>query len=236
MSTVEGGSNIVTEGLVLYLDAANTRSYPGSGTIWTGLSKNGYKGTLINGPTFDTSNLGSIVFDGTDDYVEANQTSPTFFTLSTWFKATGVPSTNDQTGGCLITSSPQLFGGTLQYGLTYSWLNQRLVFLVQVNVGSTASTPNDTVLRNTIYNATGVYTGTKSRLYVNGILITEINYSSNPVYPTTGNTNTQIGRWGYPGFSRNFKGNIYQTSIYNRALTTEEILQNFNATKSRFGL
>ena len=60
---------VVTNGLVLHLDAANIRSYPGSGTAWTDLSGQGNNGTLTNGPTFDANNAGSIVFDGTNDYV-----------------------------------------------------------------------------------------------------------------------------------------------------------------------
>jgi hypothetical protein len=64
MSTVEGGGNIITDGLVLLLDAANSKSYPGTGTTWTDLSRSGNNGTLINGPTFNSGNGGSIVFDG----------------------------------------------------------------------------------------------------------------------------------------------------------------------------
>jgi hypothetical protein len=61
---------IVTDGLVLYLDAANTRSYPGTGTTWSDLSRGGNNGSLINGPTFNSANGGSIVFDGSNDYVD----------------------------------------------------------------------------------------------------------------------------------------------------------------------
>jgi hypothetical protein len=62
------GANVVTSGLVLALDAANTKSYPGSGTTWSDLSGNGNTGTLTNGPTFNSANGGSIAFDGIDDY------------------------------------------------------------------------------------------------------------------------------------------------------------------------
>jgi len=65
---------IATDGLVLCLDAANNRSYPGSGTAWTDLSRGGNNGALTNGPTFNSANGGSIVFDGTNDYVQV--TSP----------------------------------------------------------------------------------------------------------------------------------------------------------------
>ncbi len=70
--SVISGPNIVTNGLVLHLDAANTKSYSGSGTTWTDLSGNGNNGTLTNGPTFDSANYGSVVHDGVDDYIVGN--------------------------------------------------------------------------------------------------------------------------------------------------------------------
>lgn len=66
------GPNIVTDGLVLYLDAANTKSYPGSGTTWNDLSGNGNNGTLINGYIFNSIGNGNLVFDGSNDYVNIN--------------------------------------------------------------------------------------------------------------------------------------------------------------------
>jgi hypothetical protein len=77
---------IITDGLVLYLDAANTRSYPTNGTIWSDLSRNNNNGTLINGPTFNSANGGSIVFDGVDDRVSRNSAIDTGqnFTINAW--------------------------------------------------------------------------------------------------------------------------------------------------------
>jgi hypothetical protein len=234
MSTSEGGGDIVKSGLVFYVDAANPRSIISGSTIWNDLLGQN-NGTLTNGPIFNSGNGGNILFDGLNTYVESGRITPTMFTLSSWFRATGIPTNNDTTGGVLIVSSPQLFGGAIQFGLTYSWANQKCVFLTQVNIGAN-STADNTVLRNTIYNVTGTYNGTRSQIYINGVLINDISWTTNPIYPTTGNMNVQIGRWGYPGFTRHFNGNIYQTSIYNRALSASEVLQNFNATKSRFGL
>ena len=81
---------IVTNGLVLCLDAANRKSYPGSGNIWRDLSGNGNNGTLTNGPTFSSANGGSIVFDGTDDIVLVNNSSSispsSAITVSAFFK------------------------------------------------------------------------------------------------------------------------------------------------------
>jgi hypothetical protein len=225
---------IVTQGLVLHLDAADKNSYPGTGTTWNDLSGFSNNGTLVNGPTFNTGDGGSIVFDGVNDFVESIPIQPTLLTLSSWFKATGVPSNNDSTGGILVVSNPQLFGGFIQYSLSYSWTQQRVFFIVQQNGG--LATPDNSVLRNQIYNVVGVYNGQQRLIYINGILLSSENWTTNPIYPTTGNINTQIGRWGFGSFTRYFNGNIYQTSIYNRALPASEVLQNYNATKSRFGL
>jgi hypothetical protein len=60
--------SIVTDGLVLCLDAGNPKSYPGSGTTWTDLSGNGNNGTLVNGVGYSGDNLGSLSFDGVNDY------------------------------------------------------------------------------------------------------------------------------------------------------------------------
>ena len=88
MSTAEGGGNIVTDGLVLLLDAANTKSYVSGSTIWNDLSRSGNNGSLINGPTFNSLNGGSIVFDGSNDFIEGTITVPTSFTFNVWLKMT----------------------------------------------------------------------------------------------------------------------------------------------------
>ena len=78
---------ISTDGLVLCLDAANTKSYSGSGTVWSDLSRGGNNGTLTNGPTFNSGNGGSIVFDGVNDYVDcgvSNISLPINITLISW--------------------------------------------------------------------------------------------------------------------------------------------------------
>ena len=79
---------IVTDGLVLCLDAANSRSYPKTGTTWTDRSTSGNNGTLTNGPTFDTNNGGSIVFDGSNDSVVTSDFDLDYISIFTWFKPT----------------------------------------------------------------------------------------------------------------------------------------------------
>jgi hypothetical protein len=86
--SVAGGPDLIQDGLVLCLDAANTKSYPGSGTSWVDLSGNGNNGTLTNGPTFSSTNGGNIFFDGTNDYVRVSSTSiipgSSSFTFNIW--------------------------------------------------------------------------------------------------------------------------------------------------------
>lgn len=228
-------SKIVTNGLVMCLDAANVKSYSGTGTTWTDVSANGNNGTLVNSPTYSSTNNGSLVFNGTTNYVEAGSIQPQQLTLSSWFKATGASNTNDAYGGVLIINSPQLTGTVVQYSLNYSWLNQNCSVTLQFNNIRSVS-PTNSVLQNTINNAVTTYDGSTLNLYLNGVLSTTLSLSVTLVYPTTGNMNVQIGRWGYTGFLRNFAGNIYNTSIYNRALSATEVTQNFNATRGRYGI
>jgi len=224
------GKSIVTDGLVFYVDAANDNSYPGTGTTWSDLVGEN-DGTLTNGPTFDSGNGGSIVFDGVDDYIEAGPIQPLQFTLSCWFKATGAPSNNDAAGGSLIASDPQLVGG-LPFLFSHSYLDQTLSFYVETTV-SPLRTASNSVVNNQIHLATATYNGTTGSIYINGQFANSKSFNS-PTYNTSGNINLQIGRWGYSGYERFINGNIYNASIYNRALSSTEILQNYNALKNRF--
>ena len=105
MSTVTGGQgNIVTNGLVLNLDAANPRSYPQpyNGTAWQNIApvSSSLVGTLTNGPTFNSSNGGSIVFDGVDDNCVLGivlNMGTNSLTINTWFKSDQKLHANNQT-------------------------------------------------------------------------------------------------------------------------------------------
>jgi hypothetical protein len=228
---------IVMDGLVLNLDAGITQSYPGSGTTWTDVNGLGPKnnGTLTNGPTFNSDNGGSIVFDGVDDYVQSGIIEPQTLTLCVWFKPTGPPSNNDEAGGTIICNTPQLTGSAIQYAIAYSWLLQRVIFSVQSNTEFLATSDNS-VLRNQIHYMIGTFDGTNRKIYINGVNVASDVRAVSPIYPTSGNRNVQVGRWGYPGYPRVINGNLYSASIYNRALTSDEVLQNYNAQKGRFGL
>jgi hypothetical protein len=216
----------ITDGLVLCLDAANPKSYPGSGTTWTDLSGNGNNGTLVNGVGYSSDNLGSLVFDGVNDYVTATRPSSITtggnMTVCMWAKWTTVGTTigsiqilidNNHTGsvGFVIQDRPDLLGRplTASGGLSSTF---------QVGDG------------NWHFIGVTIEGTSQSRMYIDGVINASNTGSGiNPVQP-----NINIARWGLGG--RHLNGNIAQTQIYNRALSATEVLQNYNATRSRFGI
>jgi hypothetical protein len=221
-------SGIVTDGLVLWLDAGNKPSYPGSGTAWSDLSGNKNNGTLTNGPTYNSSNGGSIVFDGIDDYVlGANYSALTFgtssFSISFWMYPTDWG--NNKSMGVIDKKTSDAFNGWTIYndGTNQTKINARLG--LENYFFSTTS-----VINNTWQYWTFVRDGSTTYWYYNNTL------------DATGSNNVNLtdpqpiwiarsATWnGY------FKGNLPIIQIYNRAISSTEILQNFNAQKARFGL
>jgi hypothetical protein len=220
---VYGGPDIVTDGLVLCLDASNSKSYPGSGTTWTDLSGSGNNGTLVNGVGYNSGNLGSLSFDGSNDIVNTTYVSANTYTFSAWFKTNVVSDgyrniisipTPNYSLVLLNTSTPNL-------GF---WTNDGLG-------GQSLSTP--TISTNTWYNVVFVREGNSItggyKAYLNGVLYGNANTGT---WSTT--ANLSVG--GRTDTTQFLNGNIAQVSIYNRALTAQEIQQNYLATKGRFGL
>lgn len=232
MSTI-GGPNIVEDGLVLSLDAANTKSYPGSGTVWTDLSGNGNNGTLINGPTFDSGSNGSILFDGVNDFVDTTFTDnivSTGFTFNFWFY--GTKSTVHFPVQFFINADANMVfrverfsagNDTIEFGHTPS--------------GASVDDGNELISFNFPNNiwtcCTVVYDGDVKYIYKNGIL--DVSSSSGQSLTYYSGAFLRIGA-RQNGSLLPFGGNIPAVLLYNRALTAQEILQNYNATKGRFGL
>jgi hypothetical protein len=212
---------IVTDGLVLYLDAANTKSYVSGSTTWNDISRGGNNGTLTNGPTFNTLNGGSIVFD-TLNSVTTNYTSTlTDFTVCVWFKPTD--STNIAAARILDKNYISGFWvGKNTSGVVNSW-----------GGGVRESAPpygRYITLLDTQWNfIVSTRSGTTHTIYGNGIT----NTSSGTVSSTALDATTLTIA---AGATQTFKGNIANVSIYNRALSASEVLQNYNATRGRFGL
>ena len=219
---------VVTDGLVLYLDAANTKSYPGSGTTWSDLSRSGNNGTLTNGPTFNSGNGGSIVFDGTNDFVDLGvtnlSTTLSSVTLNFFLKITKV--NTKQAIISSYTSIPQ--GG---WGIELLANNTLNFFGFSNTTTFTDVQTTQTYALNQILNICCVFGNSTFIIYVNGVQ-SALKSGISTIYRTS---TIRLGITP-PSAVIPFQGNIYQTSIYNKALTAQEIQQNYNATKTRYGL
>jgi hypothetical protein len=224
MSTV-GGPDIITDGLVLSLDAANPLSYSGSGTTWNDLSGNGNTGTLVNSPGFNTANSGNIVFDGVNDYVDCGNnnslkiTGP--LTMNAFFSASSFN----------IDYQPIIAMGDDSYRFQRHSSTNYLAFGSR-NLGMNDLVSNSQISTNRWYNATAIYSGTEMLIYINGIL--DSSNSASGSLPVS-NYNLRVGGNAQIP-SRVWNGNIAIAQIYNRALSSSEVLQNYNAVKKRFGL
>jgi hypothetical protein len=211
------GPKIVTDGLVLYLDAANTRSYPGTGTTWNDLSGNGHIATAVGEVSFLNTNNGIFRFTGNGNfnttYTQPIYTSSTNFTWNVWVYPR-------------VNSNNQLILGNRQSNpseLQFTKLTTLQMEFYPNNVSVTAPL-------NIWQNITIVKNGTSMTYYRNGISF--ISWG-----PTTDKTVTNpffIGGDAIAGERAN--ADISLVQVYDRALTPQEILQNYNATKSRYGL
>jgi hypothetical protein len=224
--------DIVTNGLVLCLDAADKRSYPGTGTTWFDRSGGGSNGTLVNGVGYNSGNGGSLVFNGVNNRgVEITGTNLSLnqMTISSWNYSTNY----EQTGFMFEKTT----NGTVntQYSLFYN--TSSVIYYRTIGL-STQDLAVNTIAAGVINsqwnNIVATFDGVNKKIYVNGILKgTSANLTNTITQNTTGPA--YIGVYGnFAGYF--FNGNIAQTHIYNRALTAQEIKQNFNASKSKFGL
>lgn len=229
MSTVQGGQgNIVTNGLILNLDAANPRSYapPFNGTTWQNLVavSSSLTGSLVNGTFYTGSNGGALVFDGVDDWIQI----PTYtfgngnWTVSAWVNADDSSNYNiisNSSGGPVSNAFGLQTGKIFYRNYDGNWQNR---------IGNT------TLSNGTWYMLTWVnYAGASASLgtmqmYVNGVL----DSSQFNSYTTNGGPCDAIGRNWFSFYN----GSISNVFFYNKALPQQEILQNFNATRARFGV
>jgi hypothetical protein len=231
----------VTNGLVLALDAANPKSYPGSGTTWTDLSGNGNNGTLLNGVGYNGSNLGSLVFDGVDDYVGWNTLDAvkwqnwSSITVETVFR---LDSYSGSTGGRQYLFDYRDNGGVNgAFGCFYDNTGTVGFKLFYNTTGTSFEEPVITTfaLGTLIYHQVTFDKTTSTnniRHYINGNNVFTRSVTANST--TTNSGRVWLGRFSGGGFQWN--GNIFIHRAYNRALTPQEIQQNFNATRSRFSI
>jgi hypothetical protein len=205
---------IVTDGLVLCLDAGNTKSYPGSGTTWTDLSGRGNNGTLVNGVGYNGSNLGSLSFDGVDDYVQFSTVSVQ--TVCFWGRMedgiprlAGLVCTSATGDGALRTDPTGTFrtspdGNDFHSGFTSSFM---------INGVSNLSD-----------NGSGGFVIPNGRTLQQDFYVGAIGNARN------------LSTISHTFLGRVYKGRVYAVYLYNRQLTNTELLQNFNALRGRFGI
>lgn len=227
INTASFSNNIVTDNLIVYLDAGNLSSYSGSGSVWTDLTGNANNGTLVNGPSFSG---GGINLDGSSQYITIPQSQVNFNTSTIVYVAKLSSSPNSRN-----TIFSQYYGGN---GAQMEWGSDGSL---RSNFRqNSASTPeNDApngggqISANTTYHITVTYnTGGIIRHYKNGVLLGSNTNSSQT--NVNGGDLINVGRNSSAGLY--FKGLVYKVMIYNRVLHSAEIINNYYSVKARFGI
>ena len=224
---------IVRDGLVLHLDAANVKSYPGSGSTWKDLSGYGNHGSLVADASFSSDNKGTMNFDGTGDYVSVSASSSINMvadqpvTISYWMYLNQTASERSTFIGPI---NKNYFGRSYGHLISPSTNG----FLLYTDDDTSVEASSSTVIsKNKWYHVCSVYTTSKISLYLDGELDTENSVMTG--FSLTVDTNTLfIGS----GSSSNYylNGKIPIVQLYNKELSTSEIQQNFNATRDRYGI
>jgi hypothetical protein len=208
--------SIVTNGLNLYLDSVNSKSYPGSGTTWNDLSTSKNSVELLGSPTVGTDKLFS--FNGSTQYAYTlnNVLNSTAYTKCAWFQTSNLSATNNILSGY---SGQHAFwlatGNKLNSGHNGLW--------------GTVTSNTSIVTNQWYFGAVTFNTTTGWALYLNGLL--EVTNSSTTAFTGTGDV--FVAAYSYGNV---FQGQINGAFVYNRVLTADEILQNYNAHKGRYGL
>jgi hypothetical protein len=208
--------SIVTNGLTLYLDSVNSKSYPSSGTTWNDLSPSKNSFALIGSPTFGTDKL--FLFNGSTQYATTsnNVLNSTAYTKCAWFQPQNLSTSNNIMSGNNGQHAFWLAGGNkLNSGHNGLW--------------STVQSNTTLVVNQWYFGAVTFNTTTGWALYLNGLL--EVTNTSTTTFTGTGDV--LVAAYGN---ANNFQGQINGAFVYNRVLTADEILQNFNALKGKYGL
>ncbi len=226
---------LVTSGLVLCVDAANKLSYPGTDTTWYDMSGTANDTTLTNGPTFNGVNGGCFVFDGINDYCSRGSiTNPptTIFTIGLW--CTFSSNTADRYLFSVGRDIGVPTGGLALFAYGFDVVSDVLIFELGSGVGRVSSGIVPTI--NTWYNIVVTADGTNTKFYVNSVLKNTSSQGSGQIASTpTLSIGSYVSSGGTPG-TYFHDGKVANVCFYNRALSATEVLQNFNANRTRFGL
>ena len=231
MAVIGGPDSIVMDGIIGHWDVADKNSYPGSGATWTDLSDSGNNATITNA-TFSSGNAGSLNFDGNGDYAYLGSNTSTFINLTAvsvecWFYRNGAKATSG--GYDMIFDSYTGSTGTINLGLDISSDPEPAIWTVTGGWATTGAAISD----STWYHMVGTSSEAVDYryIYINGRLWDS--HSATTDLGTSGNF-TIGGR--QTDDSHHFNGLIPLVRMYNKELSAAEVLQNFNAHKSRFGL
>lgn len=222
--SISYNSSIVTNGLVLCVDAGNPRSYPGSGTQWNDATSSGFNFTLTNGPVYSSSNLGFFTFDGVNDFASAsdntalNTQTPT---VEVWVRTNATSQNGFWFEKGAVNSQYALF----QEGDQIRW---------RMNIGGITQLSTTTAsFMNTSnwFQVVGTYTSGSRILYINGV---QVNSDAQTGTISTNSSGMYIGSYNSGGYFYN--GALSICRVYNRVLSAAEVLQNFNASRGRYSI
>lgn len=216
-------TSVVLNGLTVYLDAANPKSYSGSGTVWNDLSNNNNTCTLTDAPTYSSSNNGLFTFNGTSNQATINNSSSVLFgtnlfSVEAWIYPTASSST-------ILSKGTAVVAGTILFFISAA---------NSLSFGSAAGVAQYTISLNqwlhVVYSKEGTGTN-QGKLYVNGSLVASGTDTNN--YNDTNALKIGVNRGGTAFFS----GNIPVVKLYNNfVLLADQVNQNFNALRGRYGI
>ena len=225
--------NIVKDGLVLHIDAGNNLSYAGTGLTALNIAGVGATGILINGVGFGVSSGGSFIFDGTNDYINCGTDSITDLATTTMTAEVMFQTTGATNRPHLISRGTHGAVGQFVLILEATTPPKMRFYLDKGSGWVAAATGNTTIQNNQWYHTVGVYDGTNVYIYVNGTL--DVSASSTGALRSTPSDSVLVGF--FSGSATHYlTGKIPFARLYNKALSSTEILQNYNALKGRYGL
>ena len=229
---------IVIDGLIFAIDAGNSKSYPGSGTTWTD-TIGGVSGTMSNGPTYNSADGGSIVFDGTDDQVSFSDNGllTPHTTMSVWIKL----DTLDRNGGATRVIMDKTVGPNSRVGRFVVQKNDAQDKYIRVASRIYLSTGEDQTINFKNINISTdwdnfvmTYDGTTQINYYNGVFAKSEDVNTPAGLKTNGGCTFRLGRQNDMSNVDYFLGKMSGVLYYNRALTAAEVAQNYNALKGRY--